>query len=274
MQDIVPSDSPQDKPHYTYALCYPDDYPDEQKAGMIFYIGKGLGNRMYVHEILAKQGKGPNPHKRNVIRKIWANGGQVVKKILACFETHEEACMHEIALIFFMGDRITNLTHGGEGAWGQVKSAETRRKHRENARKQMASPEARQHLREINIGKRHSAETRRKISEINKLRPPASEETRQKLREAIKRQPPEYRQKLSESQKRSPQAAERLRKLHEFNRGKKRSPEVGQKISTAKKAGYQAKRESRTYPPIIWPSDPLSAPLCGDICQLSLDWNA
>ncbi len=111
------------KKHYTYTLTYPD--------GRVFYVGKaGTLHRIYEHEQEVKRGKSYNSYKARVIRKIWSEGGEVLKTRLASFDTHEEACMHEIALIFFMDatEQLTNLTDGGEGIPGYTHSEKTKHK--------------------------------------------------------------------------------------------------------------------------------------------------
>lgn len=106
----IPSNLPQDK-YYVYTLCYPD--------GTVFYVGKGQGNRIDRHEYEAKRVPLIKTHKCNVIRKVWASGGHVVKKKLAHFHTEEDAYIYEIALIFFMNG-LTNITNGGKGASGVI----------------------------------------------------------------------------------------------------------------------------------------------------------
>jgi len=94
---------------YVYALAYP-----ESMGGRLFYVGRGIGHRINAHEREARKGEMHNPYKVNVIRKLWVNGEQVVRKKLAFFDTDEEAALYEIALIFFLGS-LTNLTAGGDG---------------------------------------------------------------------------------------------------------------------------------------------------------------
>lgn len=227
MSDTLPQDIPQGK-HYVYTLAYP-----ESMGGRVFYVGKGIDKRIDVHERDARLDKGTNPYKKNIIRKIWREGSQVVKTIIAYFETHRDACSYEIALIFFM-DGLANLTAGGEGASGVVFSAERRRQLSENTRRQMQSEESRRRLREVNTGKKHTAATRQKLSEANKRRPRVSSETRRKIGEITRNQPPEYWRKVSEARKASQRFQAACKKSAEKRKGVPRSEETRQRISEAK----------------------------------------
>ncbi len=203
--NIVSSRLPQNKPHYVYVLAYP-----ESMSGKVFYVGKGIRDRIDVHEREAHKGK--KSPKCSIIRKIWRHDEKVAKKILAYFATHEEACMYEIALIFFM-DELTNLTHGGDGSLGITHSEEARRKMSKSHKGRLGRPhseEARQRLSESHKGKHPSEETRAKMREAQKGRVPpsakgriVSEETRQKQRESHKGQKhsEETRRKMCEAQK-------------------------------------------------------------------------
>lgn len=95
-----------DKP-YVYTLAYPD--------GKVFYVGKGTGNRIDDHERQARIGI--RSHKCSVIRKIWKEGGQVLRQKVAFFDTEDEAYQFEIHLIAFFGgkEELTNKADGGEG---------------------------------------------------------------------------------------------------------------------------------------------------------------
>jgi hypothetical protein len=169
---------------YVYTLAYPD--------GRVFYVGKGTGKRIDRHEQDARRAQGShNPYKDNTIRLIWSRGEQVLKTKLALFDTHEEACLYEIALIFFM-DNLTNLSIGGENAIGLSDEIE-------NARRQKISQSM--------IGRAFSVETRKKISEAKKGKTQKghahSAVTRQKMRDAATGRvlSPACRQKLSEAKK-------------------------------------------------------------------------
>lgn len=103
--------------YYVYTLSYPEDYPDIDRAGMTFYVGKGTGNRIDQHEIEARTGKAS--YKCNVIRKIWANGYQIVKQKIAFFHDEQEAFAFEQQMIAFLGKRsLTNIKDGGESGVG------------------------------------------------------------------------------------------------------------------------------------------------------------
>lgn len=106
---------------YVYVLSRPDGTP--------FYVGKGSGKRMFVHERTAKSGH--KCYKCNVIRKIWREGGNVLYTIV--FETNDEqeAFDRETHLIDLYGLKaLTNLTKGGDGASGRIVSTETKEKMR------------------------------------------------------------------------------------------------------------------------------------------------
>ncbi len=183
----------QDKPHYVYALYYPDE--------RVFYVGKGIGNRINDHEKYARNSKRTD-HKSNIIRKIWREGGQVIKKTLAYFETQEEAFQYEIALVFFIGG-LTNKTNGGEGAPGLEFSEEHKRKLSEAARMQWDSVEGRTKMCEAARMRVYSEEGLRKHTEANR-KLANSEEWLRKRVEASKRRvhSEETRRKMSETHKR------------------------------------------------------------------------
>ncbi len=250
--DTIPQDIPNGK-HYTYVLEYPEDYPDDMKAGTVFYVGKGIDDRIEDHERDAKRERGRNTHKLNVIRKIWTNGGQVAKSIIAYFETHEEACMLEIALIFFLPN-LTNLTNGGDGSMGYVPTEETLRKLSESHKGHALSEETRRKLiGRISPykGKTSSEETRKKIKEA-RAEQVFSEETRLKLSQVRKGHPvsEDTRRKLSEANKGYRHTEDARRKMSEAAKGRKRGPyteEHRRNISEAKKRKGQQLQISKAF---------------------------
>lgn len=100
---------------YVYTLAYPD--------GTVFYVGKGKGKRIYLHEVEARAGK--QSYKCNVIRKIWAQGGKIIRQKIAFFDEGSEALAFEQQLIASFGrENLTNRTDGGGGMSGYQRDIE------------------------------------------------------------------------------------------------------------------------------------------------------
>jgi hypothetical protein len=125
---------------YTYAYLREDGTP--------YYIGKGRGKRIY-----------QNNHNVSVPPK---ERRLILKQNL----TEEEAFKHEIYMISVIGRKnigtgiLRNLTDGGEGGSGAIRSNE----YRERVRKQMLNmpQKQRDHLRQLSLNM--SQEQRDKIS--------------------------------------------------------------------------------------------------------------
>jgi hypothetical protein len=98
---------------YTYLLMRPD--------GTVFYVGKGQGNRIDAHEKEAK--KNVQSSKCDIIRQIWAEGGQIIKQKVAFFDDEELACRFEGLLISFFGESLTNIDLKGESRGGSREGA-------------------------------------------------------------------------------------------------------------------------------------------------------
>src|SRR5690348_13532300 len=95
-----------DKTWYVYMLCDPDTEEP-------FYIGKGKGDRMHYHERTLNNKCDTNTAKKEAIRKILAQGKQVLKKKVAEFDDQSEAYAYEVALIRQYRDQLTNIKPGG-----------------------------------------------------------------------------------------------------------------------------------------------------------------
>lgn len=105
---------------YVYSLTYPD--------GTVFYIGKGS----YRQKLRRIQHHLSNSvHSRyikNVINKIRVSGEEVHWNILMEYENEVAAFVEEVRLIAFYGRRdmgtgiLVNLTDGGEGQSGYIRS--------------------------------------------------------------------------------------------------------------------------------------------------------
>jgi hypothetical protein len=95
-------------------------------TGEVFYIGKGEGNR---HK--SKQGR--NPYWHNIVK---AHGYKI--EILQHYESEEEAFKAEQELIFGLGRKdlrkglLVNMSDGGEGASGAVRTPEQRQRYSES----------------------------------------------------------------------------------------------------------------------------------------------
>jgi len=116
---------------YTYILKRPDGRP--------FYVGKGncKGFRIEAHGKEALSNKCANSYKRNVIRKIWEDGGQIDYEIALFTHDVEMAFDKEIELIHLYGRKdkktgvLANMTDGGEDPpdhTGEKHSEETKSK--------------------------------------------------------------------------------------------------------------------------------------------------
>lgn len=103
--------------HYVYLLRRPDGRP--------FYVGKGVGPRVFHHENEARHpnDRRSNAHKLNVIRSIWRAGGAPTYEI--DFETDDPAAAYarETELITHFGrlhegGPLTNRAPGGGSTAG------------------------------------------------------------------------------------------------------------------------------------------------------------
>ena len=92
--------------YYVYTLAYPD--------GTIFYVGKGQGDRINHHEMDARRIFPVNPAKAAIIREILDSGAEVVKTIVAEFESEQDAYLMEWGIICMhaRADQFTNIHRG------------------------------------------------------------------------------------------------------------------------------------------------------------------
>lgn len=208
---------------YVYKLLRLDGRP--------FYVGKGTGSRIKMHEYKAKKGRS---YKDNIICQILATGAEVPKIIVANGLTHEEANTLEIKLIAEIGRHphgpLTNRTRGGEGIIDMP--AESLERKRQKLRGRKLSPEARAHL--IRVASNPSPETRAKMSASAKARiiPPEvrrkqregmigkrrSDETKANMRAAAKLRSPEQYARAAESRRGSHHTEETKAKLRQASR--------------------------------------------------------
>jgi hypothetical protein len=103
------------KKFYVYVLLRPNGQP--------FYVGKGLGRRVFNHEMEARNTT-LKTYKLNVIRAIMKEGGAVSYALPRFCDDEIEAHALEVALIAKLGRHdlkrgpLTNQTDGGEGVTG------------------------------------------------------------------------------------------------------------------------------------------------------------
>lgn len=178
-------------------------------TGEVFYVGKGEGNR---HK--SKQGR--NPYWENIVK---AHGYKV--EILQYFDTEEAAFQAEQDLIAELGRKdlgqglLVNMSDGGEGASGAVRTPEQRQRYSETT--WMRTEAGKASMRgELNPAKRE--DVRALLSERNAHRDPAvrargaatfsamgdahpskSEKHRAMMREKNPVKDPLVRQKISQS---------------------------------------------------------------------------
>lgn len=92
--------------YYVYFLADPAD-------GLIFYIGKGKGRRMYQHVKNAITGDVDNSAKYDRIKKILDAGGNVMHLVFAVCDSEDDAYDLEGRLIEELAPYgLTNIAHG------------------------------------------------------------------------------------------------------------------------------------------------------------------
>ena len=279
----------EDKRFYVYV------YLDPRKIGKYkygkymfefepFYVGKGHGYRKYDHIYDAKNSNRNNP-KLNKVRKIKRLGLSPYIIETSSLNTEKEANNIECVLISLIGRKdlkkgpLLNLTDGGEGNSGVIRSVDYRKKFSKIHKNKIVSEETRKKLsalkkgkklseatkdkiRESHLGKKFSLERKRNISKARirffKENPEIlksigdfhrgkvlSTETKQKIREKRKLQimkpvSEETRRKMSEKAKsRKLVSEETRRKMSNSRKGKKHSEKTKIKMSLSQKERYQ-----------------------------------
>jgi hypothetical protein len=140
---------------YVYAWCYPDGRP--------FYIGKGHGRR-------ARDEFGRNAIFKRIVAKIRRGGAE--PRIKKWHEGLAEGDAHnlEAAYVRLFGRRniktgiLANMTDGGEGASGVVRSAEAIEGTASAHRGRKRSAETRAKISAANLGRKHTDAMRSAVS--------------------------------------------------------------------------------------------------------------
>jgi hypothetical protein len=217
--------------------------------GMPFYIGKGTGDRWNYHERDARNNNQhchENPHKINIIRKMFENGWTEVPKIkIANHLSHAKACEYEVewiaALGRWPGGLLVNMTNGGEGAPGMKHSQATLDKRSAALRGRKRSTMHCEKLAMANLGKKASEVTREKMSAAHRGKRRSPEHCANLSRALLGNSPTlETRVKLSVSHRGQSPSLETRTKLSAALRGKPKSPEHRAKIRAANKQRSKA----------------------------------
>jgi len=111
------------KKYYVYELAYP-----ESMGGAVFYIGKGMRDRIDDHEKQARRplsqtkDSGRNVETCKVIQDIWAHGEEVAKRKVYETGIEQDAYIYEWALIHMVygHDNLTNKPNAGNFGSSQV----------------------------------------------------------------------------------------------------------------------------------------------------------
>lgn len=182
---------------YTYVLKSSLD-------NIIFYIGKGKGNRMFRHVSIAKgksKNKLTNPKLYNKINFILKNDGYIIPEIIFESKLEKDCLDYEINKIKEIGlCNLTNLTIGGEGTSGYKLSDETKKKISESKKgKKIHTKESKKKIslklkgKKRNTpsfwkGKKLSIETKQKMSDakIGRKLHKQTKETKKKISETMK----------------------------------------------------------------------------------------
>ena len=180
---------------------------------------------------LREANRGGSTHKNNWIRKVLADGDEVMVITLESGLTWEESSRREVQYIAHyreLGYKLTNMTNGGEGTTGRILSPESRNKIRVANSKRVVSVETREKLRVINTGKVLSDETKAKMSK------PRTDEHKNNIRKA--------------ALDRSEETKEKMRGPRPNRVGEKRSDETRRRISENRKEYW---RQRKKIPDII-----------------------
>ena len=224
----------------------------DPRTDEVRYIGKSSSGlvrpkRHFFPSVLKEKN-----YKANWLRNVIAAGHSapvVVLEELDMEDALNDAECFWIAQGRGLGWPLTNLTAGGEGTVGVVRSAATRAKSSAATRAFFETPGARERQSEAQRKRFETApvtaETRARISAAGRIRDAASPETREKLRAAAQlRQSPEYSAKLSAALRRRVVTEATRAKLSAWSRGRVFSDEVRAKMSAAQ-TGRQHSAETR-----------------------------
>lgn len=218
------------------------------------YVGMGGENRPYAHAKLAKTKKG---HRNSLLQatfeKSWKLGFDTLPVVIFARDLSwadaiflEQETIARYGRIVNHTGCLTNLTDGGEGVVGAVRSAETCARISAAKKGQKLSEETRRKMSVARKGRKFSEEARRRMSEAQKGRL-ITEEHRKNIIAAARRRPPPSaaaRKAWGDSHRGIPRPPHVIEAVRAAHLGAKRSDETRAKIR-AKALGRKVSEETR-----------------------------
>lgn len=149
------------KKYYVYIL-------EIEGTGEIFYVGKGSGKRSKSHRTIAKDKKKNHYPVYCKINFLLKNGSDFRDRIIARFDTEEEAYNKEVELISIIGkDNLTNVTNGGDGSSFKKHTEESKKKTGDANRGRKHSVETIEKMRLAHLGKKFTEQQYQSLLEFN-----------------------------------------------------------------------------------------------------------
>lgn len=211
---------------YSYVLKRPNGVP--------FYIGKGKGNRCFVHLKPWHLKHDTNRLKVNIINKIRKNGEEPIIEIIKKGLTENEAFQIETEQIKLYGriengGLLANMSDGGEGQSGYHHTDELKQSFSE-----MFSGDKNPFY-----GKSHSEDSLKKIGDVNRGKV-LNEEWRKKLSESTKgrKKSEEHKNKIRLAHQRQQKTTHEIQRVIDLNKSRSGVPlteEHKRKISLSSK---------------------------------------
>jgi hypothetical protein len=161
-ESCLEQNSGQEKQFYIYYLRRPDKIDIfDCSDGQPFYVGKGSNGRYLDHRreaqaLLHKPGR--KSIKVKIIHKLWKQGLDFKEDVSFDNLTEQESFEIEIQAIEAYGrinlgtGCLANLTNGGEGVVGAIRSKETIEKLRQSHLRENLSPETIEKFKQANTG--------------------------------------------------------------------------------------------------------------------------